>query len=141
MTGSGGMILLLLDGERTLRIDDAASLVAADASGQFGIRPGHMPLVTVLEPGLWRYRATGQDRWTFGAGVGGLLSCLREGDRTVVRIVSRRLLLDAEPAALQRQLQSLREREGRLLISVRQNQQQLDLALAKRLQQLAQEPP
>ena len=141
MSDAPGIGLVLLDGERELRIDAVASLAAADASGQFGLQPGHEPLVTVLEPGLWRYRTVGQDGWTFGASVGGLLACQRAGGGTEVRIVSRRLLLDAEPEALQRRLDALREREGHLLISVRQNQQHLDLALVKRLQQLAQTSP
>jgi F-type H+-transporting ATPase subunit epsilon len=141
MTDRGGMTLQLLDGERRVQVDDVDSLVAADASGQFGLRPGHEALVTVLEPGLWRYRQAGRDAWTFGACAGGLLSCRPERGRTEVRIVSRRLLLDAEPEALQRQLDALREREGSLLISVRQNRQQLELALYRRMQELAQSVP
>jgi F-type H+-transporting ATPase subunit epsilon len=47
-------------------------LQAADASGRFGLLPGHEPFVTVLEPGLVFFRDE-QDRERFAAVDGGVL--------------------------------------------------------------------
>ncbi len=132
------LTLTLLDGKSSLGMGDVASIVAADASGQFGLLPGHAPLVTVLEPGLFRYRRAGHTAWTFGASAGGLLMCGRCADQgTLVSIVSRRFLQGDEPEALQTKLDALLEREGVLRLSTRASREQLDLALYRRMQQLA----
>jgi F-type H+-transporting ATPase subunit epsilon len=130
--------LSLLDGRTATRVDDVLSLVAADASGQFGLLPGHAPLVTVLEAGLFRYRRLGAAGWTFGACAGGTLSCRRAGrGGTEVRIVSRRFLQSAQPEALQEQLARLLAEESALRLSTRESREQLDLALVRRMQELA----
>ncbi|HYA76688.1 MAG TPA: F0F1 ATP synthase subunit epsilon [Burkholderiaceae bacterium] len=133
------LTLRLLDGTSCVDVEDVTSLIAADASGEFGLLPGHAPLVTVLEPGLFRYRTTLHDDWLYGACAGGLLSCLRPPERkTQVCIVSRRFLRGEEPEALQSQLDALLEREGMLRLSTRASRERLDLAFYKRLQELAQ---
>ncbi|MBX3605503.1 MAG: hypothetical protein KF788_09530 [Piscinibacter sp.] len=128
----------LLDGLRVVRFDDVSSLVAADASGQFGLWPGHAPLVTVLEPGLFRLRRAAAPDWTWGACVGGLLACERGPGGAEVRIVSRRFLLEDQPEALQTRLAEALQREGAWRVSTRENRAQLDLALLRRLEQLTQ---
>jgi F-type H+-transporting ATPase subunit epsilon len=59
------MRLLIAEPTRVV-VDDPAvvSLRAEDASGSFGILPGHADLVTVLAPSVvsWRH-ADGQQRW------------------------------------------------------------------------------
>ena len=47
MTDRLTLSLMLLDGREATRIDGVASLVAGDASGQFGLQPAHEALVTV----------------------------------------------------------------------------------------------
>ena len=135
------LTLTLLDGSKSTCIEELASIVAADASGQFGLQPGHCALVTVLEPGLFRYR-TQQGAWVYAACVGGLLSCAatREGP-TQVRIVSRRFLQGEEPEVLQTQLDRLLASESMLRVSTRESRERLDLAFYKRMQQLAQTQP
>lgn len=134
-----GISLILLDGTSSLYIEDVTSIVAVDASGQFGLLPGHDALVTVLEPGLFRYRKARNSNWFFGACVGGLLSCSPTPQRrTQVRIVSRRFLHGDEPELLQTQLDELLEREGMLRVSTRESRERLDLAFYKRMQQLSQ---
>jgi F-type H+-transporting ATPase subunit epsilon len=135
------LTLTLLDGSRVDRIDGVTSIVAADATGQFGLQPGHAEFVTVLEPGLFRYRTTSEPAWVFGACVGGLLSCERAAGGIGVRIVSSRILHGGEPEVLQSQLDEILQREGSLRVSTRESQLRLDLALYKRLQQLAQTHP
>jgi F-type H+-transporting ATPase subunit epsilon len=130
--------LVLLDGQQVVRIDDVVSLVAEDASGQFGVQPGHAAMLTVLEPGLFRYRRSGQPQWTYGASVGGLLSCMAETSRSEVRIVSRRFLQGAQAESLQAQLDELLQRESSLRLTSREGQARVDLAFYKRIQELAQ---
>jgi F0F1-type ATP synthase epsilon subunit len=132
------LTLVLLDGRQVTQLDDVVSLVATDGSGQFGVQAGHVALVTVLEPGLFRYRRVSRPAWTYGACVGGLLACLGHGDHTEVRIVSSRFLNGEQPEALQTALDAVLEQESSLRISTRESQLQLELALARRMQQLAQ---
>ena len=131
--------LHLLDGTSRTGIDEIVSLVAVDASGEFGLLPGHAALITVLEPGLIRYRLARQNGWSYAACVGGMLSCSFPRDRvTPVCIVSRRFLRGEEPEALQTMLDELLEREGELRLSTRESRERLDLAFYKRMQQLSQ---
>ncbi len=135
------LLLILLDGMSSTRIEDVTSIVASDASGQFGLLPGHDALVTVLEPGLFRYRQARKAGWSFGACVGGLLRCSPTAAReTEVCIVSRRFLHGDQPEVLQSQLDELLEREGMLRVSTRVSRERLDLAFYKRMQQLSQTP-
>jgi len=136
------MALELLDGTSSVRVEEIVSIIAADASGEFGVLPGHAALVTVLEPGLFRYRRAQQTDWSYGACVGGLLSCTPSpGWGTTVCIVSRRFLRGDEPEALQTQLDELLEREGELRVSTRESRERLDLTFYKRMQQLSQTQP
>lgn len=61
-------------------VEQVASFVGADASGAFGLMPGHERLVTVLEPGLCRYRLA-EGPWQYLATSGGVLdfsdNCLK----------------------------------------------------------------
>jgi F-type H+-transporting ATPase subunit epsilon len=139
MTDRLTLSLMLLDGREATRIDGVASLVAGDASGQFGLQPGHEALVTVLEPGLFRYRLVGSETWTWCACAGGMLSCRHEAGAAIVRIVSRRFLRGADAEALQSQLDVLLQREHGMRVSTRESRDQLELAFYKRMQQLAQE--
>jgi F-type H+-transporting ATPase subunit epsilon len=139
MTDQPTLALILLDGREAARIDRVASLVAGDASGQFGVQPGHAALVTVIEPGLFRYRLVGSETWTWCASAGGMLSCQRDAGATTVRIVSRRFLRGADAEWLQSQLEALLQREHSLRVTTRESRDQLDIAFYKRMQQLAQE--
>lgn len=129
--------LSLLDGHRTVSFADVTSLGAADASGEFGIQPGHADFITVIEPGLLRYRRVSAPDWSYAASVGGLLACERSTSATSVRIVSGRFLFGDEPEALLANLDALLTQEHALRVSTRESRMRLDLALVKRLQQLA----
>lgn len=129
--------LALLDGHRAVSFEDVTSLMASDATGQFGIWPGHADFVTVIEPGLFRYRRLSGSDWTYAASLGGLLACERSAIATAVRIVSGRFLFGDQPEALQSELDDLLTREHALRVSTREGRMRLDLALVRRLQQLA----
>jgi F-type H+-transporting ATPase subunit epsilon len=135
---SASLTLTLLDGTTAQRIEHVASLVAADGSGSFGLQPGHAPLLTVLEPGLLRYR-TGEEDWTWLACAGGMLRCTREAGGTAVAIVSRRFLRGTAPEALQAQLEALLANESEIRLGTRQQREQVQMALQRRLQELAEQ--
>ena len=61
---------------------DIRSLRAADASGDFGILPGHADLLTVLPASVVRFRA-GDDVWQFCAVRGGVMT-VSGGDRVAI---------------------------------------------------------
>ena len=61
---------------------DIRSLRAADASGDFGILPGHADLLTVLPASVVRFRA-GDDVWHFCAVRGGVMT-VSGGDRVAI---------------------------------------------------------
>ena len=131
--------LVLLNGRQSTRLSGLTHLIAADASGQFGIQAAHEPLVTVLEPGLFRHRAGETNRWRHAACTGGLLHCLRDGTGdTIVRIVSERFLQSDDPDELQQQLDALLAKEQALRLSTLESVSRLDLAFYKRMQELAQ---
>ena len=132
------MTLLLLDGRTATELPTVSSLIAQDASGQFGILPGHADLVTVLEPGLFRYRTGSDPTWAYGASAGGLLRCEPEADCTRVSLVSRRFLLGSDPEDLQAQVDALLAHEASLRMSTRDNVAQLDQSMYQRMQRLAQ---
>ncbi len=54
------------------RIDNVVSFVGEDASGSFGILPGHARMTTLLEFGLARFRIADED-WQFLAVPGAVL--------------------------------------------------------------------
>ena len=56
--------LLLREPNQHHHIAHVSAFVAEDASGSFGVLPGHLRLITVLEPGLARYKTLDRDwRW------------------------------------------------------------------------------
>jgi F-type H+-transporting ATPase subunit epsilon len=121
-----GLVILVPD---AVVLDTRVSGVqAADATGRFGLRPGHEPFVTVLVPSLLVYTdETGTER--YAAVDGGVL--LLEGDR--VSVVTRE-------AALADRLDDMADRAAAIL-DVRQRQErkahaefdELQIALVKQL--------
>lgn len=114
------------------RIDDALSFVAEDASGSFGILPGHARFVTALEFGLARYRSAALG-WRYVAAPGALVVFARNElhfatrryvggpDYALIRAALRRQLLEEESA--------LRE--------IRRSLRRLEESMFRRLWQLA----
>lgn len=66
------MTLHLESPVRHEQFDDVSSFVAEDASGSFGILPGHERLLTVLEFGLARFRNSGGP-WQYVAAPGAVV--------------------------------------------------------------------
>lgn len=129
--------LRLLDGQRETLVADVVDFVGADASGSFGLRPGHEPLLSFLEPGLFRYRIVSAPDWRYGACTGGMLHGHRTADGLgEVVLVSRRILLGEAVETLQTRLEAAMHEEAGLRASAVEQADRLDLALQRRLQQL-----
>ncbi|MBV1930731.1 MAG: hypothetical protein KUG71_03360 [Porticoccaceae bacterium] len=64
--------LQLQDAARSERIEELSSFVGEDASGRFGILPGHARMMTSLIFGLARFRVR-NERWHYLALPGALL--------------------------------------------------------------------
>jgi F-type H+-transporting ATPase subunit epsilon len=107
------------------RIEGVVSFVGEDASGSFGILPGHGRMSTVLEVGLSRFRVAGGE-WQYLAAPGAVVRCaedelhfsarryLRDSDLERVRVALQEELL-AEEDALQSVKLSLRRLEDEML--------------------------
>ena len=120
------------------RIQGVCSFVGTDASGRFGILPGHEPASTVLSHGLARYRLNqpGDDgaeaAWRYLALPGGVL---RFADG-VLSIATRRYVrgdrLDQVRQALEHDIRE----DTRQQADLRHNLQQLEENLMQRLWRL-----
>lgn len=75
--------------------EEAESLQAEDASGRFGIRPGHAPFLTALSVSILNWRNAGVER--FCALRGGVLTVSRDG---MVAVASREAVAGDDLATL-----------------------------------------
>lgn len=123
--------LTVCDGASCQRFDAVAALVAADATGAFGLQARHQALVAVLRPGLARFRlADGQ--WRYLALAGGVL---RFADNAA-ELVSARCYLGDDAAALTARLAAELAREDSDLHAARATLAAIEQALKRRLAEL-----
>jgi F-type H+-transporting ATPase subunit epsilon len=93
--------------EIVVEAQDVASFRAADASGDFGIMPGHVDMLAVLETSVVRWwAATGS--WHFCALRGGVLA-VENGD--TIRIACRTAITGDDLSRLEREVREYREAE------------------------------
>lgn len=124
-------VLVLQDAAHREELAEVASFVGEDASGSFGIQGGHAELITVLEPGLARFRH-GSGPWQYVALAGGVLH-FRHPRLT---LSTRHYLRGADPERLAEALEAeLRAEEARLA-GVRRSLEQLESELRQRLWEL-----
>jgi len=125
------MVMHLESATQYERIEGVVSFVGEDASGSFGILPGHARMMTVLRTGLARFRLASEN-WQFLALPGAVLSCADDE----LHVATRRYLRDADyeriSAALREQL--LAEEDA--LHAIRQSVRRLEDEMLKRLWQL-----
>ena len=112
------------------RIEAAVSFVG-DASGSFGILPGHARMSTVLEFGLARFRVAGAD-WQYLAAPGAVL--YHSGNE--LHFSTRRYLRDASLERVRAALQEQLLAEERELRAVKQSLRRLEEEMLKRLWKL-----
>ena len=118
----------LLSPQRNERIDDVRSFVGEDASGSFGILPGHERFLTVLELGLARYR-TGANGWQYLAMPGAVLDF--DADRLV--LATRRYLRDDDYARISRLLGEQLAHEEAQARATRESLYRMEEELLRRL--------
>lgn len=127
-----GFSLELVSARKQQRFANVSSFVGRDSSGQFGLMANHVPLATVLEFGLarWKQQQT-TSSWCYAALPGGTL---RFADNTL-RIATRDFVvtdnLQEVTAALARQRHHATQRNTDL----RQNLERMEQALLDRLWQ------
>ena len=123
--------LLLQDASRSERIDGVNSFVGEDASGSFGILPGHSRMMTTLVIGLARFRS-GDTNWQYLAMPGAVLYFFNN----VLTLSTRRYLRDDDytriSAALQEQLLAEEEK----LHATRESLRRMEETLFKHLWEL-----
>lgn len=132
----GRLVLHLQSATHYERIEGVTSFVGEDASGSFGILPGHERMITVLALGLARFRVSSEP-WQYLALPGAVLYLLDDE----LYLSARRYLRDSDyrriSAALEAQL--LAEEEG--LRVVKESLHQMEEAMLKRLWQMGRGRP
>jgi len=123
-----GFTIELLAAASRKRIDNARGFVGQDASGYFGLRPGHEAFMTVLTRGLHRYQR-GDQKWIYLALAGGLLR-FESGQ---LSISSPRFLENEDYRGLTGQLDEEIQKESAELAATRASVQHLERELLRRL--------
>ena len=100
--------------------DDIRSFRAADASGDFGIMPGHVPFLSVLDACVARWRSDAD--WTFCALRGGILT-VEHGNE--IRIACRKAILGRDLPQLQSDVRRKLEAEAEAARAARVQQTRL----------------
>jgi F-type H+-transporting ATPase subunit epsilon len=123
--------ILLRDASTATRIDGVASFVGEDASGSFGLLPGHARFMTNLELGLARFRRH-HEPWQYLAMPGAVLYF----KDNLLSVTTRRFFLDDdyERIAAALTLQLVAEEES--LREVKQSLVQLEQEVLKRMWKL-----
>lgn len=113
------------------RIEGVASFVGTDGSGSFGILPGRARFMTVLDYGLSRYRRA-DGPWQYIASPGAVVYF---ADNELF-LSTRRYLRDENFDRISALLAGQLAQEEAALKSVKDNLQQLEQELFRRLRQL-----
>jgi F-type H+-transporting ATPase subunit epsilon len=125
-----GFTLELTDSLQTQKFTGITQFIGADASGSFGIRAGHAPLIAVLRYGLVRFQdASGT--WHYAALPGGVL---RFTDRLTVTGVH--YFLGTDRDTLVAQLAHAMETEDSDVHNARATLAQIEQSLMRRLAEL-----
>jgi len=125
------MVLHLESATQYERIENVTSFVGEDASGSFGILPGHARMSTVLEFGLARYQVSGAG-WEYVAAPGAVVNHV--GNE--LHFSTRRYLRDRDLERVRMALEAELRAEEETLRSVRQSLRRLEDEMFKRLWRL-----
>lgn len=117
-------------------IEGVTSFVGEDASGSFGILPGHFRMITTLQPGLARYRQS-DGAWQFVACPGAVLYFC---DNTL-QLSTRRYIHGSDYQSISQALQDDILSEEEKLRSLKQSMIRLEEEMLRRLWELQHEMP
>lgn len=127
-------IVDLCDASQQEHIAGVASFVGEDATGSFGILPGHARFMTVLVFGLARFRV-GNDPWQYLALPGGVVYFANNR----MRLTTRRYLKDDNYERISQQLQEQMLAEEARWASVKESLRRLEEALFQRMWEVRRE--
>ncbi|MEZ5403672.1 MAG: F0F1 ATP synthase subunit epsilon [Bryobacteraceae bacterium] len=120
--------LSLTSATESERVERVASFAGEDASGSFGILPGHARMITILTFGMVRFRPV-DGPWEYLAVPGGVL--YMRGDE--LRLVTRRYLRGADYGNLHAALMREFAAEEESLQAMRRAVRRLEEEMLKRL--------
>lgn len=134
MSERNSFTLELFDGRGNERIEGVTSFVGEDASGRFGILPGHVRFMTVLLFGLSRFRCADND-WEYLALPGALLYFV---DNTLT-VATRHYLRDPDYERISQRLGDELLAEEEELLDIRDSVKQMEEAMLRRMWELGQQ--
>ena len=123
-----GFTLNLRDANRSETIAGVTSFIGEDASGSFGILPGHTRFITLLSFGLARFRGEKQP-WRYLAVPGALLYFVED----TMTITTRHFLIDEDYEAITTLLQQRVASEERELSSIKESLHTMEEELLRRI--------
>jgi F-type H+-transporting ATPase subunit epsilon len=126
-----GMTLHLRNPSGYERFDGLTSFVAEDASGSFGLLPGHAWMMTALVAGLARFRV-GEGDWLYLALPGGILSSTG-GELT---LCTRRYMLDTDFRRMGKLLAEVQRAEEETMGGIRESLHRLEEEMLRRLREI-----
>ena len=126
------LTLHLESATRYERIPQVASFIGQDASGSFGILPGHAHFATVLEFGLARF-CTVDGRWQYLAAPGAVVRVA--GD--ALHFSTRRYVCDDDIGRVRAALRDQLAAEEQALRDIRRSLRRLEQEMVKRLCELS----
>jgi F-type H+-transporting ATPase subunit epsilon len=126
-----GFVLHLQSATQYERIGGVTRFVGEDASGQFGILPGHARMMTSLRFGLARYRV-GEGEWRYIALPGALLYFV--GNELYLN--TRRYLSDADYERISAALDAELKTEEERLRGMKESIHRLEAEMLKRLEEM-----
>ena len=130
-----GFTLLLFDSRQSERIEGVSAFVGEDASGSFGILPGHTRFMTVLVFGLARFRCGEESPWEYLALPGALFYFT---DNTLT-LASRHYLRDTDYERISQRLADELLAEEEALHDIRESLRRMEEEMFKRMWELGQQ--
>jgi F-type H+-transporting ATPase subunit epsilon len=130
-----GFTLHLQDAQSYTRVDGVQSFVGADATGSFGLLPGHARFMTSLVFGLARFR-NAEGRWEYLALPSALVYFV--GDELFLS--TRRLFRGPDYDQVDALLRTRLATEEQALAAMRESLKRLEQEMMKRLRQLGRLP-
>lgn len=131
----GTFTLQLFDSRQRETVEGVTSFVGEDATGSFGILPGHTRMMTNLVFGLARFRRGQESPWMYLAMPGAVLYF---ADNTL-SLASRHYLIDEDYERISQRLADELLAEEEALQDIRESVRRMEEAMFKRMWQLGQQ--
>jgi F-type H+-transporting ATPase subunit epsilon len=127
-----GFTLQLYDSRRADRFEGVGAFVGEDASGSFGLLPGHARMMSVLRFGLARFRLGSETPWRYLALPGALLYFADN----ILTLASRHYLLDDDFERISARLTEELLGEEEALHEIKESLRRVEEAMLRRIWEL-----